>query len=446
MRARGGVKVLLRPSQAPVWPWFVGVRGEPVPSTDYRDRVHSVTVVRSCTPTIGSRVPEASTRQPRRLRGRYRLAAQAGVLALVVAGTTGFAALHKQVVVEVDGTARTVTVFGRTVGDVLAAQQVEVGAKDVVIPSVDQPVDGGSTIVVAHSRELQLEVDGQERTLWTTARTVGDVVDELGLRSSRASASRSESVGRDVLRLSTPKDVRVAIDGTTRDVHTTASTVREVLAESGVVLGAHDLVSVPLDAAAVDGLVIMVTRVTTQVGSATVTVPFQTVTKDDPSILKGNEVVASAGSEGRQVETYEAYLVDGVEIGRTVLTRSVLAQPVDRVVKVGTQELPQVAAVAPGTARAIGLEMVLARGWDQQQYACLDSLWTRESNWRVDAHNTSTGAYGIPQALPGSKMATVGADWQTNPATQITWGLGYIAVRYGTPCGAWAHFTSRGWY
>ncbi len=122
-----------------------------------------------------------------------------------------------------------------------------------------------------------------------------------------------------------------------------------------------------------------------------------------------------------------------------MLASSVLVAPADRVIRVGTQALPQVAAVAPGTARAIGLEMVLARGWDQQEFACLDSLWTRESNWRVNAQNTRSGAYGIPQALPGSKMASAGADWQTNPATQITWGLGYIASRYGTPCAAWAH-------
>ena len=65
--------------------------------------------------------------------------------------------------------------------------------------------------------------------------------------------------------------------------------------------------------------------------------------------------------------------------------------------------------------------------------------------WRVNAANSS-GAYGIPQALPGSKMASAGADWQTNPATQIAWGLGYIAGRYGTPCGAWDHSESNGWY
>ncbi len=108
--------------------------------------------------------------------------------------------------------------------------------------------------------------------------------------------------------------------------------------------------------------------------------------------------------------------------------------------------MPRAAAPNPGSAQAIAREMVLARGWGEDQYSCLYSLWQRESNWNVYAQNRSSGAYGIPQALPGSKMATAGADWQTNPATQISWGLGYIAGRYGTPCGAWGHSESVGWY
>ena len=108
--------------------------------------------------------------------------------------------------------------------------------------------------------------------------------------------------------------------------------------------------------------------------------------------------------------------------------------------------IPQVAAPNPGSAQDIARQMVYARGWGDDQYACLYSLWQRESNWNVYAQNRSSGAYGIPQALPGSKMATAGGDWQTNAATQITWGLGYIAGRYGTPCGAWGHSQSVGWY
>lgn len=86
------------------------------------------------------------------------------------------------------------------------------------------------------------------------------------------------------------------------------------------------------------------------------------------------------------------------------------------------------------------------RGWNSTQFQCLVSLWNRESHWNYRAQNASSGAYGIAQALPGSKMNTVGADWRTNPVTQIKWGLNYISERYGTPCGAWSHSQATGWY
>lgn len=100
----------------------------------------------------------------------------------------------------------------------------------------------------------------------------------------------------------------------------------------------------------------------------------------------------------------------------------------------------------PGSAQGIAYDMVTSRGWGDDQFACLVALWKKESGWRVNAYNRSSGAYGIPQALPGRKMASVGSDWETNPATQITWGLGYIKGRYGTPCGAWNHSQRKGWY
>jgi hypothetical protein len=85
-------------------------------------------------------------------------------------------------------------------------------------------------------------------------------------------------------------------------------------------------------------------------------------------------------------------------------------------------------------------------GWDSSQFSCLDTLWEHESGWEVDATNPSSGAYGIPQALPGYKMAAYGDDWETNPTTQIEWGLHYIADRYSTPCGAWSFWQANNWY
>lgn len=96
--------------------------------------------------------------------------------------------------------------------------------------------------------------------------------------------------------------------------------------------------------------------------------------------------------------------------------------------------------------RATGCAMMLSAGFGIDQFPCLEKLWDHESGWNHRAENKGSGAYGIPQALPGSKMASAGADWRTSPATQIKWGLGYVKGRYKTPCGAWSNFQNNGSY
>ncbi len=100
---------------------------------------------------------------------------------------------------------------------------------------------------------------------------------------------------------------------------------------------------------------------------------------------------------------------------------------------------------SPAQNRALGMAMCADRGWSGSQCSDLGTLWQKESGWNSRAHNPS-GAHGIPQALPGSKMASAGPNWQTNARTQIAWGLGYIANRYGNPSNALAHSHSHGWY
>jgi hypothetical protein len=106
---------------------------------------------------------------------------------------------------------------------------------------------------------------------------------------------------------------------------------------------------------------------------------------------------------------------------------------------------PAPVPVSAGSAQQIAMSMLGAYGWSSSQFSCLNDLWSRESGWSVTAENPS-GAYGIPQALPGSKMASAGADWATSATTQIRWGLGYIRGLYGSPCGAWSHEEATGWY
>jgi hypothetical protein len=101
----------------------------------------------------------------------------------------------------------------------------------------------------------------------------------------------------------------------------------------------------------------------------------------------------------------------------------------------------------PDGAREVAKSLMEEKyGWGDKQYACLDDLWIKESNWNYRASNKRTGAHGIPQALPATKMDSAGTDWRTNPVTQISWGLRYIDVRYDTPCKAWAKFKRSNWY
>jgi len=102
--------------------------------------------------------------------------------------------------------------------------------------------------------------------------------------------------------------------------------------------------------------------------------------------------------------------------------------------------------VAPADPRDIAMAMLPDFGWSSDQFSCLDSLYMHESGWDPLAHNPSSGAHGIPQSLPGDKMAVYGADWYTNPETQLEWGLNYIQDRYGSPCGAWSFWQGNNWY
>jgi hypothetical protein len=99
-----------------------------------------------------------------------------------------------------------------------------------------------------------------------------------------------------------------------------------------------------------------------------------------------------------------------------------------------------------GTPKEVAMNLLPDHGWGESQFSCLEKLWNKESRWRVDADNPSSSAYGIPQALPGNRMAAYGSDWRTNPVTQIKWGLDYIENTYGSPCSAWGHSQAKGWY
>ena len=178
-----------------------------------------------------------------------------------------------------------------------------------------------------------------------------------------------------------------------------------------------------------------------------VAIDYEVVRQEDPTRPVGTETVATSGQTGIELRTVAVSRIGSSEVGREKVVGIVLSAPVDQVVLVGTKKPLAIPATSnAGDNRAIGMDRAAARGWSGDQWDCLNALWTRESGWKHNADNPNSSAYGIPQALPGSKMATAGDDWLTNPATQIEWGLTYISGRYGTPCGAWEHSETIGWY
>jgi len=181
-------------------------------------------------------------------------------------------------------------------------------------------------------------------------------------------------------------------------------------------------------------------------------IPFETITKDVSNGGNTTNKVLQAGKNGIKEVTYKVRSKDGIEIERIELYSKIIKEPVNKIVQIQTRTVTSRSgggrAISGSVAeyQAYAAERCNAYGWSQADFECLVKLWNKESGWNPNAYNASSGAYGIPQALPGSKMASAGSDYQTNYQTQINWGLGYIKSRYGTPSNAWNHSQTRGWY
>lgn len=267
-----------------------------------------------------------------------------------------------------------------------------------------------------------------------TAAAVADLTERSREVASR-SAARSQSL-------------TVVLRGEETTVLTTAATVGAALSELGVVLGDDESLSVDPADPVTEGMTVAVDAVERKTVTEVEVVEHSSQETSDDALVEGTKIVETTGRDGRESVTYIVETVAGTVVSRTPVTSVVETQVRDEVVRVGTLKIPDAGAkiLSPSQARALAKSMVADRGWDGEQFACLDKLWSKESGWRVTAANSSSGAYGIPQSYPGTKMASVGADWRTNAKTQITWGLKYISGRFGTPCGAWNHSQARGWY
>jgi uncharacterized protein YabE (DUF348 family) len=313
------------------------------------------------------------------LRSRRVLVGLALVAALAVVGTTfGYAALGTTLRVSVDGQTREVTAFGDTVGEVLEAEGIEVGDRDVVVPSLDERVEDGSLVSVKYARPLEVLVDGVERTHWVTATDVTSALGEIGVEFSRAelSASRGAAIDRDGLELEvvTAKDLTFKVAGrkaVTREV--TALTVEEALQEFGVRVHRTDEAKPGFGSAVKDGDKIVFTNVRVERKSVKgETLDFSTIEREDDSMTEGETTLVRAGREGLRDVVYRLEYRNGELAVRKVVRQQVVRRPLSEIVAVGTA--PAVEAFASGNTV-----------WD--------SLAQCESggNWAI---NTGNGYYG----------------------------------------------------
>ncbi|MFI2103158.1 G5 domain-containing protein [Isoptericola sp. NPDC019693] len=441
-------------------------------------------------PVPAADTPADATARPRR---RWPFVAAATAAAVAVAGgAVAYADARKTVTLDVDGDVKTVTSYSGSVDDLLTSQGVVVGDRDLVTPAAGAALEDGSDIVVRSGKELALQIDGKDTDAWVTALDAAEALDTLTARGGdvRIVASRDGERASLPVDVDTDGPVAVVHDGKA-DVVEGAEDVEGVLAEADVDLGKSDRVHVTdaangevkkhvaaavADAekqtakqaekqakggaqteqvaaeqpAAAPQVAVVVQRVETKKVTTTQAVDHKTTTKKSDKRYSDQDVkVRTKGKDGERTIVHRVTTIDGKVVKKTKLSDEVTTKPVTRVLVKGTKERPEPEPATPtysGSTRSIGQQMAAARDWTGSQWTCLESLWTKESGWDASAANPSSGAYGIPQSLPGSKMASAGSDWQTNPATQIEWGLGYIADVYGTPCGAWGHSQSVGWY
>jgi len=329
---------------------------------------------------------------------------QALLLVAVVAGTIGFVAFQKTVTLSIDGSTRTVKTFAGDVAGILERNAIEVSARDLVSPSLESAISDGATVTISYARLLTLDVDGENREVWTTARSVDDALDQIGMRTDGAvlSASRSSSIGRDGLALSMrlPKTITIAADGTAEELTTTVPTVGDALEQAGLTLEPDDTIKPSLGTRLTADLAIAVTRVTTELVSETTELPYASETRQDPDEYEDYEVVVAAGSPGARVRDLRIIKRDGVEAYRVVTADRVTSQPVTRVVVVGTKERPAAPPPPPPPPSGGGGGSPGSGVWD------LLAQCESGGNWSI---NTGNGYYGGLQFSYGTWQAYGGS-------------------------------------
>lgn len=347
----------------------------------------------------------------------------------------------KIVIISYDKHERVVPVKETTVGNLLNKLNIKLNPGDVVEPAAETPINQDQfRINIYRAVPVQI-VDGSSKistfSAATTPRAIAQQVGQNVYPEDKIIAEpvqdfvRSGAISEQIIiKRSTP--VNVDLYGTPVILRTHAQTVGELIKEKNIKLTKDDKLSLPPNAPISPNMQFAVLRTGIKVTTVVEDIPSPVQTINDSKLAYGTSALRQAGSSGQQTVTYEITLNNNREVSRKVIQAIVNKQAVATIRVVGT------------SLSGIKGDMALA-GIAPGDYNAADFIISRESGWRPYAANSS-GAYGLCQALPGSKMASAGADWATNPVTQLKWCNGYAKSRYGGWQAAYNHWmATRNW-
>jgi uncharacterized protein YabE (DUF348 family) len=345
-----------------------------------------------------------------------------------------------------EGQERTVPTRAKTVGELLERLNIEVSEHDVVEPAVTTEILEDNFQVNVYRAHPVTIIDGDKKVTTMSAhdepakaaKAAGVKVypeDKVNLKEAD-DFLRDGIIGKKiVINRATPAHINLY--GAAIPVRTHAKTVGDLLKEMEIKTVEGDTVQPAPDTPIGPNTQVFVVRPGKQVATHEEEIPMPVETTLDPLSPEGTLVVHEEGQPGRKLVTYEIQLENNQEVGRRVLQEIIAAHPQKRVVVRGTKVIYS----NPSANVELGRQIATSMGY-AGQFDCIYSVFNRESGWNHLARNPS-GAYGIPQALPGSKM---GPGWESDPAVQIRWGIGYMVNRYGSPCGAYQFWLVNHWY
>lgn len=346
-----------------------------------------------------------------------------------------------------NGTEKTIISPANTVSEALKDADITLSQYDLVDPGRSSEIVNGSNVVtIRRARTIVVHDGSREVRVITAAQTSAEIASAAGIKIYAEDQTDIAPVD-DVLAsggaglaltITRAKVINLRLYGQDMQVRTQSKTVSEFLKEKNIKLGQDDGMSLGADSPITNQMELQIWRNGIQTITATETIPYDTKIVRDPSLKIGYRQVQTQGQDGQKTVIYQIEMRDNKEVGRTKISEVVNVGVVQQVEVIGTKvDLPS----------GSHTDWMAAAGIAESDYGYVEYIVSHESGWGVTKSNYSgSGAYGLCQALPGSKMSSAGSDWATNPITQLKWCNGYAISRYGSWSKAYDFWIQRHWW